>query len=188
MFKAAFISRQCFHTPNSSYALVQNHCQLQNSNIYLVFSQCYSIRPYHNISSTSSWSNFVWFWLLFSIFSKSVSWNFLPSYFSLFASMQSPSFPPICEFWTLFLFLRPPSSSSFPLPTSSTEEGVRSSGTCGGVVLSCTDKLNRRTVLVRPVSKQDTFSHFSGFFPPVRIQLLSFSLDSASINSGTKQL
>uniref|UniRef100_A0A8K9WXE2 Vacuolar protein sorting 13 homolog B n=1 Tax=Oncorhynchus mykiss TaxID=8022 RepID=A0A8K9WXE2_ONCMY len=36
-------------------------------------------------------------------------------------------------------------------------------GRCGGVVLSCTDKLNRRTVLVRPVSKQDSFSHLSGF-------------------------
>lgn len=161
-----------FSHSNLSYALVQNNCQLQNSNIYLVFSQCYSIRPYHNISSTSSWSNFVWFWLLFSIFSKIVSWNFLLSYFSFFASMQSP----YVNSGPSFSFS---GSSSFPLPTS-TEEGVRSSGTCGGVVLSCTDKLNRRTVLVRPVSKQDTFSHFSGFFPPVRIQLLSFSLDSAS--------
>ncbi|XP_061529703.1 intermembrane lipid transfer protein VPS13B-like isoform X2 [Phycodurus eques] len=32
----------------------------------------------------------------------------------------------------------------------STEEGVRHN--CGGVVLSCTDKLNRRTVLVRPTA------------------------------------
>lgn len=80
-------------------------------------------------------------------------------------------------------------SPAFPLLTSSMEEGVRSSGSCRGVVLSCTDKLNRRTVLVRPVSKQDTFSHFSGFFPPVRIQLLSFCgwLCFTSINSGWKR-
>ncbi|XP_047455657.1 vacuolar protein sorting-associated protein 13B-like isoform X2 [Mugil cephalus] len=57
----------------------------------------------------------------------------------------------------------------------SMEEGVRSSGGCGGVVLSCTDKLNRRTVLVRPVSKQDTFSHFSGFFPPTAAKVLEGS-------------
>uniref|UniRef100_A0A671VBR1 Vacuolar protein sorting 13 homolog B n=1 Tax=Sparus aurata TaxID=8175 RepID=A0A671VBR1_SPAAU len=57
----------------------------------------------------------------------------------------------------------------------SMEEGVRSSGSCGGVVLSCTDKLNRRTVLVRPVSKQDTFSHFSGFFPPTAAKVLEGS-------------
>lgn len=66
------------------------------------------------------------------------------------------------------------SLSSLPLLTPSLEEGVRSSGSCGGVVLSCTDKLNRRTVLVRPVSKQESFSHFSGFFPPVRIQCFPF--------------
>ncbi|XP_073341098.1 intermembrane lipid transfer protein VPS13B-like isoform X3 [Pagrus major] len=57
----------------------------------------------------------------------------------------------------------------------SMEEGDRSSGSCGGVVLSCTDKLNRRTVLVRPVSKQDTFSHFSGFFPPTAAKVLEGS-------------
>ncbi|KAK2844125.1 hypothetical protein Q5P01_010784 [Channa striata] len=57
----------------------------------------------------------------------------------------------------------------------SMEEGLRSSGSCGGVVLSCTDKLNRRTVLVRPVSKQDTFSHFSGFFPPTAAKVLEGS-------------
>ncbi|KAF3691535.1 Vacuolar protein sorting-associated protein 13B Cohen syndrome protein 1 [Channa argus] len=57
----------------------------------------------------------------------------------------------------------------------SMEEGLRSSGGCGGVVLSCTDKLNRRTVLVRPVSKQDTFSHFSGFFPPTAAKVLEGS-------------
>ncbi|KAM3614331.1 uncharacterized protein V6R79_012862 [Siganus canaliculatus] len=57
----------------------------------------------------------------------------------------------------------------------SMEEGVRSSGGCGGVILSCTDKLNRRTVLVRPVSKQDTFSHFSGFFPPTAAKVLEGS-------------
>ncbi|KAM4581445.1 intermembrane lipid transfer protein VPS13B isoform 3-T3 [Odontesthes bonariensis] len=57
----------------------------------------------------------------------------------------------------------------------SMEEGIRSSGSCGGVVLSCTDKLNRRTVLVRPVSKQDSFSHFSGFFPPTAAKVLEGS-------------
>ncbi|XP_061772519.1 intermembrane lipid transfer protein VPS13B-like isoform X2 [Nerophis ophidion] len=55
----------------------------------------------------------------------------------------------------------------------SMEEGVRSS--CGGVVLSCTDKLNRRTVLVRPVSKQDSFSHISGFFSPTAAKVLEGS-------------
>ncbi|XP_054637998.1 intermembrane lipid transfer protein VPS13B-like isoform X1 [Dunckerocampus dactyliophorus] len=55
----------------------------------------------------------------------------------------------------------------------SMEEGVRSS--CGGVVLSCTDKLNRRTVLVRPVSKQDSFSHISGLFPPTAAKVLEGS-------------
>ncbi|XP_042611477.1 vacuolar protein sorting-associated protein 13B-like [Cyprinus carpio] len=35
----------------------------------------------------------------------------------------------------------------------------------GGVVLSCTEKLNRRTVLLRPLSKQEPYSHFI-FFPP----------------------
>ncbi|CAL8338801.1 unnamed protein product, partial [Gadus morhua 'NCC'] len=54
-------------------------------------------------------------------------------------------------------------------------EGVRSVGGCGGVILSCTDKLNRRTVLVRPVSKQDSFSHFSGFFPPTAARVLEGS-------------
>ncbi|XP_035019480.2 vacuolar protein sorting-associated protein 13B-like [Hippoglossus stenolepis] len=57
----------------------------------------------------------------------------------------------------------------------SMEDGVRSSGSCGGVVLSCTDKLNRRTVLVRPVSKQESFSHFSGFFPPTASKVLEGS-------------
>nr|XP_019946668.1 PREDICTED: vacuolar protein sorting-associated protein 13B [Paralichthys olivaceus] len=57
----------------------------------------------------------------------------------------------------------------------SMEDGVRSSGSCGGVVLSCTDKLNRRTVLVRPVSKQESFSHFSGFFPPTAAKVLEGS-------------
>ncbi|XP_063735116.1 intermembrane lipid transfer protein VPS13B-like isoform X2 [Eleginops maclovinus] len=57
----------------------------------------------------------------------------------------------------------------------STEEGVQSSGGSGGVLLSCTDKLNRRTVLVRPVSKQESFSHFSGFFPPTAAKVLEVS-------------
>ncbi|XP_063055639.1 intermembrane lipid transfer protein VPS13B-like [Engraulis encrasicolus] len=52
--------------------------------------------------------------------------------------------------------------------------GLRGGG--GGVVLSCTDKLNRRTVLVRPVSKQDPFNHhFSGFFPPTAAKALEVS-------------
>ncbi|XP_034029740.1 LOW QUALITY PROTEIN: vacuolar protein sorting-associated protein 13B-like [Thalassophryne amazonica] len=57
----------------------------------------------------------------------------------------------------------------------SVEEGILSSAGSGGVVLSCTDKLNRRTVLVRPVSKQDSFSHFSGFFPPTAAKVLEGS-------------
>uniref|UniRef100_A0AAV2MBD8 VPS13-like middle region domain-containing protein n=1 Tax=Knipowitschia caucasica TaxID=637954 RepID=A0AAV2MBD8_KNICA len=59
--------------------------------------------------------------------------------------------------------------------TSSLEEGTRRSGSCSGVVLSCTDKLNRRTLLVRPVSKQESFSHFSGFFPPTAAKVLEGS-------------
>ncbi|KAI9537316.1 hypothetical protein NQZ68_026446 [Dissostichus eleginoides] len=55
------------------------------------------------------------------------------------------------------------------------EEGVQSSCGSGGVLLSCTDKLNRRTVLVRPVSKQESFSHFSGFFPPTAAKVLEVS-------------
>ncbi|KAK1895260.1 Vacuolar protein sorting-associated protein 13B, partial [Dissostichus eleginoides] len=57
----------------------------------------------------------------------------------------------------------------------SREEGVQSSCGSGGVLLSCTDKLNRRTVLVRPVSKQESFSHFSGFFPPTAAKVLEVS-------------
>lgn len=93
----------------------------------------------------------------------------------------------VLNFLSSFLFLSPFAATSapagipalFPLVPSSVEEGVRRWGSCGGVVLSCTDKLNRRTVLVRPVSKQDTFSHFSGFFSPVRIRLLPILIDSA---------
>lgn len=48
-------------------------------------------------------------------------------------------------------------------------------GQYGGVFLSCTDKLNRRTLLVRPISKQDPFSNLSGFFPSVRIFLFFFT-------------
>ncbi|NXA82913.1 VP13B protein, partial [Thryothorus ludovicianus] len=48
-------------------------------------------------------------------------------------------------------------------------------GQCGGVFLSCTDKLNRRTLLVRPTSKQDPFSNFSGFFPSTTAKLLDGS-------------
>ncbi|KAM9308647.1 intermembrane lipid transfer protein VPS13B [Gastrophryne carolinensis] len=48
-------------------------------------------------------------------------------------------------------------------------------GQFGGVFLSCTDKLNRRTTLVRPVSKQDPFSNFSGFFPSTTAKLLESS-------------
>lgn len=94
-------------------------------------------------------------------------------------SVQPPGTTPPLGHPCLPLFNSSYLSSSFPLLASSAEKGLRSSGTCRGVILSCNDKLNRRTVLVRPVSKQDTFSHFSGFFPPVRIQFLSFSLDFA---------
>ncbi|XP_058602808.1 intermembrane lipid transfer protein VPS13B isoform X2 [Onychostoma macrolepis] len=45
---------------------------------------------------------------------------------------------------------------------------------CGGVVLSCTEKLNRRTVLLRPLSKQEPYSHFS-FFPPTAAKALEVS-------------
>ncbi|XP_064248901.1 intermembrane lipid transfer protein VPS13B isoform X3 [Passer domesticus] len=48
-------------------------------------------------------------------------------------------------------------------------------GQYGGVFLSCTDKLNRRTLLVRPISKQDPFSNFSGFFPSTTAKLLDGS-------------
>nr|XP_023417417.1 vacuolar protein sorting-associated protein 13B isoform X3 [Cavia porcellus] len=48
-------------------------------------------------------------------------------------------------------------------------------GQCGGVFLSCTDKLNRRTLLVRPISKQDPFSNCSGFFPSATTKLLDGS-------------
>ncbi|KAM4688560.1 intermembrane lipid transfer protein VPS13B [Discoglossus pictus] len=48
-------------------------------------------------------------------------------------------------------------------------------GQYGGVFLSCTDKLNRRTTLVRPVSNQDPFSNFSGFFPSTTAKLLESS-------------
>nr|XP_015804809.2 intermembrane lipid transfer protein VPS13B isoform X1 [Nothobranchius furzeri] len=58
---------------------------------------------------------------------------------------------------------------------SSMEEGAWSVGGCREVLISCTDKLNRRTVLVRPVSKQESFSHFSGFFPPTAAKVLEGS-------------
>nr|XP_046188564.1 vacuolar protein sorting-associated protein 13B-like [Oncorhynchus gorbuscha] len=59
---------------------------------------------------------------------------------------------------------------------TSPEEGAGLAvGRCGGVVLSCTDKLNRRTMLVRPVSKQDSFSHLSGFVPPTAAKVLEVS-------------
>ncbi|XP_075922652.1 intermembrane lipid transfer protein VPS13B isoform X4 [Petromyzon marinus] len=45
----------------------------------------------------------------------------------------------------------------------------------GGVILSCTDKLNRRTFLVRPLSRQDPFSHLSAFFPSTAGKLLETS-------------
>ncbi|MXQ97969.1 hypothetical protein E5288_WYG010501 [Bos mutus] len=48
-------------------------------------------------------------------------------------------------------------------------------GQCGGVFLSCTDKLNRRTLLVRPISNQDPFSNCSGFFPSTTAKLLDGS-------------
>nr|XP_033789038.1 vacuolar protein sorting-associated protein 13B isoform X2 [Geotrypetes seraphini] len=58
---------------------------------------------------------------------------------------------------------------------SSLGEVCWSLGQYGGVFLSCTDKLNRRTLLVRPVSKQDPFSNFSGFFPSTTTKLLESS-------------
>ncbi|XP_035887188.1 vacuolar protein sorting-associated protein 13B isoform X5 [Phyllostomus discolor] len=58
---------------------------------------------------------------------------------------------------------------------SSLGEECWSLGQCGGVFLSCTDKLNRRTLLVRPVSKQDPFSNCSGFFPSTTAKLLDGS-------------
>lgn len=65
----------------------------------------------------------------------------------------------------------------FACITSSFGEDSWSLGKCGGVFLSCTDKLNRRTLLVRPVSKQDPFSNFSGFFPSVRNQCYTFTVE-----------
>ncbi|XP_074124521.1 intermembrane lipid transfer protein VPS13B isoform X6 [Sminthopsis crassicaudata] len=58
---------------------------------------------------------------------------------------------------------------------SSLGEECWSLGQYGGVFLSCTDKLNRRTLLVRPVCKQDPFSNFSGFFPSTTSKLLDGS-------------
>nr|XP_012617463.1 vacuolar protein sorting-associated protein 13B isoform X1 [Microcebus murinus]XP_012617464.1 vacuolar protein sorting-associated protein 13B isoform X1 [Microcebus murinus]XP_012617465.1 vacuolar protein sorting-associated protein 13B isoform X1 [Microcebus murinus] len=58
---------------------------------------------------------------------------------------------------------------------SSLGEECWSLGQCGGVFLSCTDKLNRRTLLVRPISKQDPFSNCSGFFPSTTTKLLDGS-------------
>ncbi|XP_074056671.1 intermembrane lipid transfer protein VPS13B isoform X5 [Macrotis lagotis] len=58
---------------------------------------------------------------------------------------------------------------------SSLGEECWSLGQYEGVFLSCTDKLNRRTLLVRPVCKQDPFSNFSGFFPSTTSKLLDGS-------------
>ncbi|XP_066525855.1 intermembrane lipid transfer protein VPS13B-like isoform X2 [Hoplias malabaricus] len=55
---------------------------------------------------------------------------------------------------------------------SSGEAGPLWPGVCGGVLLSCTDKLNRHTVLLRPASRHDLFSHFSAFFPPTAAKAL----------------
>ncbi|XP_036063836.1 vacuolar protein sorting-associated protein 13B isoform X3 [Onychomys torridus] len=55
---------------------------------------------------------------------------------------------------------------------SSHGEECWSLGQCGGVFLSCTDKLNRRTLLVRPVSKQDPFRNCPAFFPSTTTKLL----------------
>lgn len=54
---------------------------------------------------------------------------------------------------------------------SSAEERASS---CAGVVLSCTDRLNRRTVLLRPLGRQDPHSHFT-FFPPTAAKALEVS-------------
>uniref|UniRef100_G3UMT5 Vacuolar protein sorting 13 homolog B n=1 Tax=Loxodonta africana TaxID=9785 RepID=G3UMT5_LOXAF len=58
---------------------------------------------------------------------------------------------------------------------SSLGEECWSLGQCGGVFLSCTDKLNRCTLLVRPINKQDPFSNCSGFFPSTTAKLLDGS-------------
>ncbi|XP_072462964.1 intermembrane lipid transfer protein VPS13B isoform X2 [Notamacropus eugenii] len=58
---------------------------------------------------------------------------------------------------------------------SSLGEECWSLGQYGGIFLSCTDKLNRRTLLVRPICKQDPFSNFSGFFPSTTSKLLDGS-------------
>ncbi|XP_059103244.1 intermembrane lipid transfer protein VPS13B isoform X2 [Peromyscus eremicus] len=55
---------------------------------------------------------------------------------------------------------------------SSHGEECWSLGQCGGVFLSCTDKLNRRTLLVRPISKQDRFRNCPAFFPSTTTKLL----------------
>lgn len=84
----------------------------------------------------------------------------------------------------LFFFL-PISHASFI--TSSLGEDSWSLGQYGGVFLSCTDKLNRRTLLVRPISKQDPFSNFSGFFPSVRILLKFLNTELSLINANKKR-
>ncbi|KAI7806135.1 putative vacuolar protein sorting-associated protein 13B-like [Triplophysa rosa] len=54
------------------------------------------------------------------------------------------------------------------------EERAWRVGPCAGVVLSCTDRLNRRTVLLRPLGKHDPHNHFS-FFPPTAAKALEVS-------------
>ncbi|XP_017308310.2 intermembrane lipid transfer protein VPS13B isoform X5 [Ictalurus punctatus] len=55
---------------------------------------------------------------------------------------------------------------------SSGKAGPMWPGVCSGVLLSCTDKLNRRTLLLRQAKHQDPFSHFSAFFPPMAAKAL----------------
>ncbi|XP_027028317.2 vacuolar protein sorting-associated protein 13B isoform X2 [Tachysurus fulvidraco] len=55
---------------------------------------------------------------------------------------------------------------------SSGKAGPMWPGVCSGVLLSCTDKLNRRTLLLRQAKHQDPFSHFSAFFSPMAAKAL----------------
>ncbi|KAG7317797.1 hypothetical protein KOW79_018832 [Hemibagrus wyckioides] len=55
---------------------------------------------------------------------------------------------------------------------SSGKAGPMWPGVCSGVLLSCTDKLNRRTLLLRQAKHQDSFSHFSAFFSPMAAKAL----------------
>ncbi|KAI5620879.1 vacuolar protein sorting-associated protein 13B-like, partial [Silurus asotus] len=55
---------------------------------------------------------------------------------------------------------------------TSGKAGLLWPGVYSGVLLSCTDKLNRRTLLLRQVKHQDHFSQFSAFFSPMAAKAL----------------